>query len=296
MSALIEKVNATEPGTGPVGSLQDRLRLIKHVALDMDGTIYRGGTLFEFTNGFLTWLTELDIGYTFLTNNSSRSAKDHRAHLRRLGVSVPKGQLLTSTQATLDYLHQALPAVRKIFVLGTASMRDEIAAAGYALASDSATDEPDAVVAGFDTELTFARLCRAAWWIKQGKPYLASHPDYVCPTDAPTLLVDCGSVCAALQAATGRAPDVILGKPDPWMLHDLLQRTALRPDQLAMVGDRLYTDMAMASNAGALGVLVLTGEATAAEAALHQPPPDLVVKNLAEFGEQLRAARAGKAF
>lgn len=193
-----------------VAPVANRLRQIKHVALDMDGTIYRGGTLFDFTNWFLAWLTELGIGYTFLTNNSSRSVKDHRAHLRRLGVTVTKGQLLTSTQATLDYLRQALPAVQKIFVLGTASMREEIAAAGYTVAADSATDEPDAVVAGFDTELTFARLCRAAWWIKQGKPYLASHPDYVCPTDAPTVLVDCGSVCAALHAATGRAPDVIL--------------------------------------------------------------------------------------
>src|SRR5204862_7866084 len=118
-------------------------------------------------NWFLAWLTELGIGYTFLTNNSSRSVKDHRAHLRRLGVKVTRGQLLTSSQATLDYLRQAMPAARKVFVLGTTSMREEIAAAGYTVATDSATDEPDVVVAGFDSELTFARLCRAAWWIKQ---------------------------------------------------------------------------------------------------------------------------------
>ncbi len=274
----------------------NRLRQIKHIALDMDGTVYRSGKLFEFTNWFLAWLTELGIGYTFLTNNSSRSVKGHRAHLRRLGVTVTKGQLLTSTQVTLDYLRQAMPAVRKIFVLGTASMQEEIAAVGYTVVSDSATDEPDAVVVGFDSELTFARLCRAAWWIKQGKPYLASHPDYICPTAAPTVLVDCGSVCAALHAATGRPPDVTLGKPDPWMLHGLLERTGLQPEQLAMVGDRLETDMAMASYAGVLGVLVLTGEVTAARAEAHQPPPDLVVTNLAEFGEQLRVGRAETIF
>jgi NagD protein len=278
----------------PAGDpLANRLRQIKHVALDMDGTIYRGGRLFEFTSWFLTWLTELGIGYTFLTNNSSRSVKDHRAHLRRLGVSATRKQLFTSTQATLDYLRQALPAVRNVFVLGTASMREEFTTAGYTVVSNSATDEPDAVVAGFDTELTFARLCRAAWWIKHGKPYLATHPDCFCPTAAPTLLVDCGSLCAALHAATGRRPDVILGKPDPWMLHGLLERTALLPEQLAMVGDRLQTDLAMASHVGALAVLVLTGETTAAEAAEHQPAPDLVVNNLAAFGERLRVARAG---
>ena len=276
--------------------IMNRLRLIKHVALDMDGTVYRSGNLFEFTNWFLAWLTELGIAYTFLTNNSARSVKGHLAHLRRLGVKVAGAQLLTSTQATVDHLQQEMTAVRKVFVLGTTSMREEITAAGYTVTSDSATDEPDAVVVGFDTGLSFARLCRAAWWINRGKPYLASHPDYVCPTATPTVLVDCGSICAALQAATGRVPDVTLGKPAAWMLQGLLQRTALQPQELAMVGDRLYTDMAMASCAGVLGVLVLTGETTAAEAAQHQPPPDLVVKNLAELGEQFRIARAGMLF
>lgn len=275
-------------------SMHQSLRRIRHVALDMDGTIYNGGTLFAFTNPFLARLTELGIGCTFLTNNSSKSVQDYVAHLRHMGVTATADQLFTSTQATLEYLREKLPAGRKLFVLGTASMRKEIAQAGYTIAADHAGDEPDAVVVGFDTELTFARLCCAAWWIKQGKPYLASHPDRVCPTDALTVLVDCGSVCAALKAATGREPDAVLGKPDPRMLRGLLQREELRPEELAMVGDRLSTDMAMARRAGALGVLVLTGEATAAEAARLQPPPDLMVADIAEFGEMLEAARGGK--
>ena len=164
-------------------------------------------------------------------------------------------------------------------------------AAGFALTADSAKDEPDAVVAGFDTELTFARLCRTAYWISQGKPFVATHPDRICPTDQPTVLVDCGAVCAALERAVGRGPDVVLGKPDPRMLRGILGRHALAPEELAMVGDRLYTDMAMARKAGALGVLVLTGETTRAAAARHSPPPDLVVSGLAELGEHLRAAR-----
>ena len=118
-------------------------------------------------------------------------------------------------------------------------------------------------VVGFDTELTFARLCRAAYWISKGKPFIATHPDRICPTDQPTVLVDCGAICAALEQAAGRGPDVVLGKPDPCMLRGILSRHALAPEQLAMVGDRLYTDMAMARRAGALGVLVLTGETTA---------------------------------
>jgi NagD protein len=184
-----------------------------------------------------------------------------------------------------------MPAVRRLFVLGTASMSQELERAGFALAADSASDEPDGVLVGFDTELTFSRLCRAAYWISQGKPFIATHPDRICPTDQPTVLVDCGAICAALEQAAGRGPDVVLGKPDPCMLRGILHRHALVPKQLAMVGDRLYTDMAMAHRGGALGVLVLTGEATAAQAAKHLPAPDLVVAGLAELGERLRAAK-----
>lgn len=275
-------------------ALRERLRQIQHVALDMDGTIYCGGTLFPFTNPFLALLKDLRIGFTLLTNNSSRSAADYITHLQKLGVNVTPEQLCTSTHLTIEYLKEELPAVRRLFLLGTSSMSRELAAAGFVLTRDTAGDEPDAVLVGFDTGLTFSRLCRAAYWIKQGKPFLASHVDRVCPTDQPTVLVDCGSICAALTEATGCRPQAVLGKPDPRMLRELLQRHELRPENLAMVGDRLYTDMAMAQRAGAFSVLVLTGEATAAEAARHGPQLDLVVASIAQFGEKLKAARNGK--
>jgi NagD protein len=271
--------------------MNKRLRDIRHVALDMDGTIYSGGTLFKSTVPFLALLGEMGIGHTFLTNNSSKSARDYLARLRQIGIAATADQLYTSTQATIEHLRQHLPAVRRLFVLGTASMSRELEGAGFALTADSAGDEPDGVLVGFDTELTFSRLCRAAYWIKKGKPFVATHPDRVCPTDQPTVLVDCGAVCAALEQAGGRGPDVVLGKPDPRMLRGILSRHGLAPRQLAMVGDRLYTDMAMAHRAGALGVLVLTGETTAREGANHSPKPDLVVSGLAELGERLRAAR-----
>jgi HAD superfamily hydrolase (TIGR01450 family) len=268
-----------------------RLQNIRHVALDMDGTIYSGGTLFDSTRPFLDLLGNLGIGHTFLTNNSSKSAKDYLTHLHHIGIPAATDQLYTSTQATVEYLRERMPAVRRLFVLGTASMRREMEAAGFVLTADSAKDEPDAVVVGFDTELTYARLCRTAYWISQGKPFIATHPDRICPTDQPTVLVDCGAVCAALEKAAGRGPDVVLGKPDPCMLRGILHRHGLAPEQLAMVGDRLYTDMAMARKAGALGVLVLTGETTAALAGKHSPPPDLVLPGLTELGERLRSAR-----
>jgi NagD protein len=175
-------------------------------------------------------------------------------------------------------------------------MLAEFTRAGFDLTADDVQDEPDAIVVGFDLTLSYARLCRAAWWIQQGKPFLATNPDRICPTDQPTVLVDCGSICAALAEATGREPDVVLGKPDPTMLSGILDRHRLQPHQIAMVGDRIYTDILMAHRAEAFGVLVLTGEATAIDAAQASPSPHLVVPSLAEFGEALAEARGQSTF
>ncbi|PTY05157.1 hydrolase [Opitutaceae bacterium EW11] len=269
----------------------ERLRRIAHVALDMDGTIYKGGTLFSWTLPFLAQLRELGIGYSFLTNNPSKSIPDYLTHLARMGLSAAADELYSSAQATIDFLASSHPAPKRLFVLGTPSMQAEFKSAGFELASEDSADEPDAVVVGFDLTLSYVRLCRAAWWIQQRKPYVATNPDRVCPTDLPTVLVDCGSICSALREATGRMPDAVLGKPDPSMLNGILERRGLQPDQIAMVGDRIYTDILMAQRARALGVLVLSGEATASDAARAAPPPDMVVPSLAEFGAALASAR-----
>jgi len=268
-----------------------KLQKIRHIALDMDGTIYKGGTLLEATKPFLALLRELGICYTFLTNNPSKSVTDYLSHLEKMGIPATHDQLYTSTQATIEFLHEKWPAVRRLFILGTPSMCEQFQSAGFVLLPDSPNEVPDAVIAGFDSTLTYARLCRAAWWIKLGKPYFATNPDRVCPTDQPTVLVDCGSICAALQSATDRAPAAVMGKPDPAMIRGILQRHSVAPENLAMVGDRLYTDIMMAHHAGVLGVLVLTGEATAADAKKFNPAPDMVVADLEELGARIRESR-----
>jgi HAD superfamily hydrolase (TIGR01450 family) len=239
----------------------------------------------------LKTLSDLGIGHTFLTNNSSKSRGDYLLHLQSLGIPTAATELFTSTEATISFLRSKHSDASRLFVLGTPSLRTEMAEAGFVMTMDDPRDEPDAVVVGFDTSLAFDRLCRAAYWIKRGKLFLATHPDKICPTDQPTVLVDCGSICAALEQATGRKPDVVLGKPDPSMLSGILERHKLRPEELAMVGDRLYTDMAMARRARALGVLVLTGETTAAETMENDPRADLVVSDLAAFGALLGRSR-----
>jgi NagD protein len=265
------------------------LASVRHLALDMDGTIYRGGTLFDFTRPFLARMDAMGIGYTFLTNNASKSVQDYIRHLERFGIAATRDRLCTSSLTTIDYLRRRWPEAKRLYLLGTPSLCAELAEAGFTVVSEA--DEPDAVVVSFDMTLTYARLCRTAWWIQRGKPYVATHPDRVCPTDLPTVLVDCGAICDCLRSATGRAPDAVLGKPEPSMLTGILARQGLAPHELAMVGDRLYTDMAMARRAGVLGVLVLTGEASAEDARRCPDPPDLVVPSLRELGERIAQSR-----
>ncbi|MCQ2177879.1 MAG: HAD-IIA family hydrolase [Bacteroidales bacterium] len=271
--------------------LAGRLRDIRHVVLDMDGTIYLSNTLFPFTNPFLAGLDEMGISHTFLTNNPSKSLKAYHEKLEKMGVAVDDGQMLTTVQATIDYIHTSRPDVRKLFILGTPSMVTQFEAAGFISTADDPDDVPDAIVAAFDMTLEYKRLCRAAWWISRGLPYFATNPDRVCPTNERTVLVDCGSICACLESATGRKPDKTLGKPDPEMLLSLASKLGLKPSQMAMVGDRVYTDIAMACNAGAFGVLVLSGETTPEMAARAPQQPDLIVENIGELGRLLKLAR-----
>ncbi|MBP5488619.1 MAG: HAD-IIA family hydrolase [Bacteroidales bacterium] len=269
------------------------LSRIKHVALDMDGTIYLSNTRFPFTLDFLKGLTEMGITYSFLTNNPSKSLSDYMAKLRGMSIPCSEEQMYTTTIAMIDYIKAEFPSARRLFLLGTPSMISQFEEAGFVSCVDSPDDVPDIVVAAFDMTLKYSRLCRAAWWVSRGLPYLATNPDRVCPTDQPTVLVDCGSICKCIEHATGRKPDKVLGKPDPEMLAGIERRLGLEPSQIAMVGDRLYTDIAMARNAGAVGVLVLSGESTLAdvEACPPESKPDLVCRDIAEFGNLLRNSR-----
>ena len=181
-------------------------------------------------------------------------------------------------------------------------MTTQFEEAGFISCADDPDDVPDVLVVAFDKTLAYDRLCRASWWALQGIPYVATNPDRVCPTDQRTVLVDCGSMCKCIEYATGRQPDVCVGKPDPNMLRGVFERYGYQPYEVAMVGDRIYTDTATAHNAGAFGVLVLSGETTlevaekVAEDARNNPapeffPPDIIVRDVKELGELLIASR-----
>ena len=143
---------------------------IKHVALDMDGTIYMGSTLFPFTKKFLASLTENGIGYSFLTNNPTKSLADYVKKLKNIGIDATEEEVYTTAVATIDYIKVNYPEAKRLFVLGTPSMIAEFERAGFEMAADSPDDRPDVLVVAFDMTLEYNRLCRAAWWAKQGLP------------------------------------------------------------------------------------------------------------------------------
>ena len=282
--------------------MREKLSRIKHLALDMDGTIYMGSTLFPYTLKFLSDMKEAGIGYSFLTNNPSRSVAGYLKKLEGLGIQADEGNMYTTSLAAIDYIRTHYPSAKRLFMLGTPSMVSQFEKAGFEACADDPDDVPDVLVVAFDMTLEYSRLCRAAWWASQGVPYVATNPDRVCPTDQRTVLVDCGSLCKCIEHATGRRPDIMLGKPDPNMLKGILDRHGLQPEEIAMVGDRIYTDTAMAHNAGAFGVLVLSGETTletaeaVAEDVRTNPapeffPPDLICRDIKELGELLLMAR-----
>lgn len=282
--------------------MKAKLRKIKRLALDMDGTIYLGSRLFPFTLDFLKSMRDNGIGYSFLTNNPTKSVADYLQKLAKMGIEANEDNMYTTSLAAIDYIKTHYPEAKRLFMLGTPSMVSQFEKAGLEACADDPADRPDVLVVAFDTTLEYPRLCRAAWWASQGLPYIATNPDKVCPTDQEVVLVDCGSICKCIEHATGRKPDIVLGKPDPNMLTGIMQRHGLEAEEIAMIGDRIYTDTATAHNAGAVGVLVLSGETTietalaVAEDARTNPapeffPPDFIVRDIQELGEMILEAR-----
>jgi len=220
----------------------------------MDGTLYLENSALEGAQELLSFFDQSSIPYCLVTNNSSCSAATYVSKLSSMGFDLSQEQILTSGLASIYYLREH--AIDKVFLLGTPSLEMEFEEAGFTLEDT----EPQAVVLGFDKTLTYEKLECAHQFILQGLPYIATHPDLVCPTLSGNI-PDCGSFIALLKASTGREP-VITGKPYPILVEAacaLLQRKA---EQMMMIGDRLYTDMEMGVRCGVHTGLVLTGEAS----------------------------------
>lgn len=250
------------------------LRNITCFLLDMDGTFYLSESLIPGALGFLRALRERNISYLFLTNNSSKSGAHYREKLLRLGLSPEQICVYTSGQATCAYLNTAFPG-KRVYLMGNASLKAEFEAHGIDLCDFG----PDVVVAGYDTELTYAKLCDTCLFLRKGLPFIATHPDFNCP-DARGPLPDLGAMLKLIEASTGRTPDKIIGKPYGGIIEGALKQTGSSTEHTAIVGDRLYTDIEAGRQNGLLSVLVMTGETTPDMLAESDIQPDLVFDSL----------------
>lgn len=260
-----------------------RLRRLRGVLLDLDGTLYVSGELLAGTPRLFAALAARELPFLCLTNNSSARGSDYVSKLRRLGVPVDPSQVLTSGQATLHHLLAETPH-RSAFVVGTAALRAELVEGG--LRHDEG--DPDCLVLGYDTEIDYHKLCVATRLLFAGKPYYATHPDLTCISDR-GLLPDIAAYIDGLAAVTGRRPQ-ILGKPERSMVAAAAARLGQPIESLAMVGDQLDTDMTMAARHGLLGVLVLSGETSRDKLAASPVQPALVVEDVGELAEALLAS------
>ena len=249
------------------------LQKIRLFVLDLDGTVSLGDRLLPGAAEMITRARALGRRILFFTNNTSRSPLEYVERLNRMGLAVTRADILTAGDVTVHYLRQRHPDAR-VFLLGVPALRESFAAGGIRLVEE----DPDLVVAGFDKTLTYERLEKACVFLRRGAGFLATHPDINCPTEAEPI-PDCGAICAAITASTGRAPRC-LGKPAAETVELVEAVSGLRRESIAFVGDRLSPELARGPRNGALGILVMTGETTPDMLAESRFSPDAVFPSL----------------
>jgi len=257
--------------------LQDK----KYFVLDMDGTIYLSERLLDGSLDFIRSLEESGCEYVFYTNNSSKSALDYIKKLCDLGFDVGQEKIITSGMVTVKYIKDTF-VDPKVFLLGTPALEKEFIDSGIRLVYEN----PDIVVAGFDTTVNYEKLSKACTFIREGAVFLATHPDFNCPVES-GFIPDCGAICAFITASTGKVPKS-LGKPYTETLEYLIEHFSCSKDRMVFIGDRLYTDIAIGANHNVTSVLVLTGETKLEDLKESQVKPDIVVNRLYDLIEHIR--------
>ena len=253
------------------------LSQIRCFALDMDGTIYLGEQWIDGAVEFLRKIEASGRNYVFLTYNSSKNAEIYVDKLQKMGLEVKKDKIVTSGQATIYYLQQHYPEA-KVFLLGNSLLREEFLQAGISLEEEI----PDIVVTAFDTSLDYQKMCKVCDYVRAGLPYVATHPDYNCPTET-GFIPDIGAIHEFIHASAFRYPDRIIGKPNADIIDYLTSRVSANRDEIAMVGDRLYTDIAAGRRNGLKSILVLSGEATMDDVRKSDVLPHMIFDSVKEM-------------
>jgi 4-nitrophenyl phosphatase len=259
----------------------EKLSTVRGFLLDMDGTFYLSDRLLEGALRFIDLLREQKKEFLFLTNNSSKHRRQYAEKISRLGLPLAEELVLTSGEATALYLKEQHPGAN-IFLVGTPSLEDEFRQHGFQLVQQ----EPQFLVLGFDTTLTYQKLWALCDFVRAGVPYIATHPDFNCPTET-GWMPDVGAMIAFVKAATGREPDLVVGKPNRIIVDAAAVKMSLQVNQLAMIGDRLYTDIALGQSSDIVTVLVLSGETKIGDLKDSPFQPDYTFQNLAGVADWL---------
>jgi HAD superfamily hydrolase (TIGR01457 family) len=252
----------------------DKLNSVRGFMLDMDGTFYLGDRLLEGALHFIDVLRKHKKAFMFLTNNSSKQGSEYAEKISRLGLPITGAAVLTSGEATALYLRECYGRAR-IYLMGTPSLEEEFQQHGFTLVQD----DPQLVVLGFDQTLTYKKLWKLCDFVRTGLPYIATHPDFNCPTEN-GYMPDVGAMIAFVRASTGREPDLVVGKPNRMIVEAAALKMNLKVEQLAMIGDRLYTDIALGQASGIATVLVLSGETKREDLEGSPFKPDYIFENL----------------
>ena len=250
---------------------------VKLFLLDMDGTFYLGNRIIEGSLDFIRKVQETGRDFLFLTNNSSHNAPFYVERLKRMGLEIDRSRVMTSGEATCEKINELYPG-KRCFVLGNEFLLEDFREAGIPVDQEN----PEIVVIGFDTTLDYAKMTAVCDFVRAGLPYIATHPDFNCPTET-GFIPDIGAIMAFIEASTGRRPDLIVGKPHTGIVEAVLRRTGLKVEELAMVGDRLYTDIETGLRSGMLSILVMSGETTEEMLAASNTVPDLKFNRLADM-------------
>ena len=243
---------------------------------DMDGTIYEEDRVFDGTLDLLKAIVDRNGRYVFITNNSSKSVDDYVKKVTNLGIKAAVDNFFTSTQATIQFLKQKYPNA-KVYCQGTKSLVKELRDSEIYVTEEVET--VDVVLVGFDMELTSAKLRNTCEILStQDVVYIATNPDWVCPVSF-GFIPDCGSICGMIKNATGKWP-TFMGKPEPTMVKNAMEKYGYSVEETIVVGDRLYTDIATGLNAGVVAVCVLTGEAKISDIERGEINPTFTVDNV----------------
>jgi 4-nitrophenyl phosphatase len=270
----------TPPQRGPraAASLTQRqiahLRGLRAFLVDLDGVVYTGNTPVPGAREFFQFLTATGRRFQCITNNSTLTADQFAAKLRAMHVDVRPDQVLTSSHATAIALGDGLPRGARVMAIGEEGLVRALVDGGFKLV----TERPDALVCGLDRQLTYQRLTAACLAVRTGIPFIATNPDLSLPTEH-GFLPGNGAAVAYIQTATGVAPTVI-GKPEATLLQVAMELLGVAPEETAIVGDGVLTDMLAGQRAGVTKILVFTGVSTQADVAGAPAPPDFTFADL----------------